>query len=265
VLPSLVRKTLRDWRRAIIGWAVGLAAFASIYVGFWASVKNSPELLKLKTEALPKALQSTFGISDLTSGVGYLQGTIYGLIGPLLLIMAAVILGSWAVARPEDRHVMDLFLANPISRRSFVAQRAATLVAVLVGLGLITWVIPLVLSQTLDMDVSAANVSAASIGLLLLGLLFGTLALAVSAATGRRASALGVAGAVAVAAYVIRGLSDSVSWLHGLRWASPFQYYIGSDPLHTGFHVGYLAVLLLVSAVFVAIAVVTFDRRDVRV
>jgi ABC-2 type transport system permease protein len=265
VLPNLVRKTLRDWRRAAVGWGVGLSVFALIYVGFWASVKNNPDLAKLKSGGMPKGLQSALGASDLTTGVGYLQGTIYALIGPLLLSMAAVILGARAVAGPEDKHVMDLFLANPISRRGFVAQRAAALVAVVVGFGAVLWIVPLVLSQSLNMGVSVVNVSAASAGLFLLGLLFGTLALAVGAITGRGATALAVTGAVALAGYLIRALGENVSWIRPLRWISPFHYYLGSDPLHHGFNLAYLAVLVAASAVLVAVAMVTFDRRDVRV
>jgi beta-exotoxin I transport system permease protein len=265
MLPSLVGKTLRDWRRAIIGWAAGLAAFALLYGSAWASLKNSPDVLRLKTESLPKGLAVTFGVTDLTTGVGYLQGTIYSLVGPLLLTMAAVIFGARAVAGPEDNHVMDLFLANPVSRRGFVVQRTAAIVGVVIGLGLVVWVIALALSQALDMGVSAVDVSAASLGLLLVGLLFGTLALAVGAATGRRSHALAVAGGVAVATYVIRALAESVSWARPWRWVSPYYYYLGADPLHRGFNVGYLLVLLAVAAVLVGVAVVTFDRRDVRV
>jgi ABC-2 type transport system permease protein len=264
MLPSLVRQTLRDWRRMVFGWSVGLVAVSLIYVGSWASLKNNPDLLRLKTEALPKSLSVSLGISDLTSGTGYLQGTVYSLVGPLLLAMVAIMLGARAIAGPEDDHVMDLLLANPISRRGLVAQRAAALIAVLVGFGLILWIVPLVLSQSLDMGVSAVNVSAASLGLLLLGLLFGTLALAVGAATGRGSVAIGVAGTVAVAGYVIRALSESVSWMGGWRWISPFHYYLGSDPLHDGFNPGYLLVLAAASGVFVIIALVAFDRRDIR-
>lgn len=264
MLPSLVRKTLRDWRRTVLGWALGLAALSLIYVGSWASLKNDPDLLRLKTESLPKSLSASLGISDLTSGTGYLQGTVYSLVGPLLLSMVAIMLGARAIAGPEDNHVMDLLLANPISRRGLVAQRASALIGVLVGFGLILWIVPLALSQALGMGVSVVQVSAASLGLLLLGLLFGTLALAVGAATGRRSAALGVAGTVAVAGYVIRALSENVSWMSAWRWVSPFHYYLGSDPLHNGFDLGYLLVLAGGSVVFVVVAFVTFDRRDIR-
>lgn len=265
MLPSLVRKTVRDWNRAVIGWTVGLTAFATIYLGFWASMRNNPDLLKLKAESLPKALSTAFGVTDLTTGVGYLQGSVYGLLGPLLLSMAAIILGARAVAGPEDGHVMDLYLANPISRPRFVAQRAAAFLGAVTVFGLVLWIVPLVLSQALDMGVGVGHVTAASTGLFLLGVFYGTLALAVGALTGRRATALGVAGAAAVAGYVLRGLTESVDWMRPWRWFSPFHYYLGSDPLHNGFNVGYLAVLLVSAAVFVTLAVVTFDRRDIRV
>jgi hypothetical protein len=42
---------------------------------------------------------------------------VYSVIGPLLLSMAGIIFGAKAVAGLEDRHVLDLLLANPISRQ----------------------------------------------------------------------------------------------------------------------------------------------------
>jgi hypothetical protein len=33
LMAPLVSNTLRDWRRATVGWAVGLAAFAPMYLG----------------------------------------------------------------------------------------------------------------------------------------------------------------------------------------------------------------------------------------
>lgn len=262
-MPSLMRKTLRDWRRATLFWGLGLVAIFMIYLGSWSSLEHNQDLLKLKGDAMPAGISAALGVNDLTTGAGYLQGTVYSLIGPLLMCMAAIMLGARAIAGPEDRHTMDLLLANPISRRAFVWQRAAALVALVVGLGVVAWLVPLIMSQALGMHVGAADVTAANLGLLLLALVFGTLALAVGAATGRRTTALAVAGGVAVATYVLRGLTDSISWLHGWRWLSPFWYYLGPDPLHHGF-APHLLVLAAVGAILVVASVFAFDRRDVR-
>ena len=42
-MPTLVRKTLREYRRALIGWTVGLCAFLGMYISIYASMKNDPQ------------------------------------------------------------------------------------------------------------------------------------------------------------------------------------------------------------------------------
>src|SRR6266508_2774033 len=98
MLPTLIRKTLRDDRRAFVGWAVGLAVFITVYVGFYPQFKN--DLVQAKMAALPEAMKQFMGLRDVTSAAGYLEMTVYTLTGPLLLIMAAVVLGTRAVATP---------------------------------------------------------------------------------------------------------------------------------------------------------------------
>ena len=67
-----------------------------------------------------------------------------------------------------------------------------------------------------------------------------------------------------VVGFLINGfapLVDGVSWL---KFASPFYYYAGHDPLGSGIHLGDLAVLAAAAAVLTAIAAVSFRRRDLR-
>lgn len=261
MLPSLVIKTLRDDRRAFLGWAAALAAFVLLYVGFYPQFKD--QLVAAKLEAMPEAMKQFLGIHDASSAAGYLEMTIYTLVGPLLLIMAAVVLGARAIAGPEEQHTLELLLANPISRTRFLLERFATFTAEVLGLGLVPWLLVLVLARAFGMDTTAARISAASVALMLLGLLFGTLALAAGAVTGRRSVALAVGGGAAVLGYVLHGLSSQVPSMGWLRWLSPFQYYIGNDPLRTGFHAEALLVPLLVIVVLVPIAALGFERRDV--
>jgi ABC-2 type transport system permease protein len=261
MVSSLIRKTLRDDRRAFIGWGVGLAVFVLVYGGFYPQFKDG--LAQAKMESMPAAMKQFMGLRDVSSAAGYLEMTVYTLTGPLLLIMLGVVLGTRAVAGPEESHTLELFLANPISRRRFVLARFATLAAQVVTLGLIPWMILLGLSVGFGMDVPTANLSSASLALMLLGLLFGTLALAAGALTGRRAVALAVGGSAAVAAYVVHGLANQVQSLHALRWLSPFHYYIGTDPLRTGFHPTSVLVPVVLVALLVAIAAAGFERRDV--
>ena len=108
------------------------------------------------------------------------------------------------------------------------------------------------------------NVAAASALGTLLGLVFGAIALALGAATGRTQIAAYGATGLAVASFVANGflpLSDS---LEGLARFQPFYYYLTSDPLNNGIdwaHAGILAGLIVV---FVAASLALFQRRDLR-
>lgn len=108
------------------------------------------------------------------------------------------------------------------------------------------------------------NIAATSLLATLLGLVFGALALAVSAGVGRVRIAIFVPVGAALTFHLLNAflpLSDSLAGY--ARW-SPFYYYLTSDPLRNGMHWGHAAVLVLVTAILIALSVVFFERRDLR-
>ena len=52
--------------------------------------------------------------------------------------------------------------------------------------------------------------------------------------------------------------------LDWLKYLSPFYYYAGHDPLTQGIDAGDLAVLGVAAIVLTALAMVGFERRDLR-
>jgi ABC-2 type transport system permease protein len=119
-------------------------------------------------------------------------------------------------------------------------------------------------ARIVGMEISAVNLAAAGVSAVTLAMGFGTIALAVGSATGRRGTALGVAAAPAVAGYLVNSLAALVPWLGGARLATPLHHYAAANALGDGFSLGHLAALLLVVAVATAAALVAVDRRDLR-
>ena len=99
----------------------------------------------------------------------------------------------------------------------------------------------------------------------MLGLTFGALALALGCATGNRGLSIGVASALGVVAYFLNALVPLVEVLEPSRKLSPFYYYIGADPLTNGLNLGHVAVLIGLAVVLLAVAIITFNRRDLAV
>jgi ABC-2 type transport system permease protein len=262
MLRSVLTKTIRDAARGLAWWSLGLLGFVLITVGFWPSVRDSPELAQFARNA-PEVLKAfTGGQLDFTSPVGYLEARVFALVAPLLLLVYAVGAGARAIAGEEEAGTLDLLLSLPLSRRRLALEKAAALALQLGALALVLLVFIVAVAEAVSMDVSAWRIAAAVLTIYLLALAYGAVALAVGAGTGRRALALGVASALAVGGYLLDSLADFVDALEPWRVLSPFDW--AGTPIREGLGPG-AAALAAAAIVAAAAALPLFDRRDVAV
>ncbi len=85
-----------------------------------------------------------------------------------------------------------------------------------------------------ELSMSTAHLATATLGVLLLGLDFGLLALAIGAGTGNRGFAVGIAASVAAASYLVSSMAGVVSWLDTAKYASLFFWSVGDNQLEDG-------------------------------
>jgi ABC-2 type transport system permease protein len=262
VLRSVFSKTLWDQRRSLVAWTIGIAAVTAVYASFYPSTRGSAAQ---SVATLPPAFRQAFGFGQIASPAGYLEATVFNFIVPLLLILFVASAGTRAIAGDEEAGTLDLLLAHPIGRAQLVLQRFAALaVATSVG-GTASLLGLLAVAGPAELDIPAGDLAAMALHLALFGLCFGTVALAIGAATGRRAPCLAGTAIVAVLSYFANTLAPqqhAIAWLQKL---SAFSYYAGGEPLRHGVQVGGAATLLAASIALVAIGMFAFSRRDVSV
>ena len=261
----VLERSLVDRRRSTIWWMLGVAAYTVVNVAVYPAVKSQASLNDLVKE-YPPALMAMFGIDaaklDMTSAVGYLSSQM-NLIGPLLLLMAGIGFGASTLAGEEDAGTLGLVLSYPITRGRVLLEKMVALVVVvgLVGLALMA---AIVAGRLFQLDIAIVDVGAFCLSSVLLGVLFGMVALAIGAVTGSKAMATGIAAGLAAATYLINSLSPVVSGIKPFRVLSPFWYVLGGDPLSNGLAWRDLAVMVGLSLLTAAVAVVGFDRRNLR-
>jgi ABC-2 type transport system permease protein len=261
---SVFGKTLWDQRRNLLGWTIGITAVGVGYAAFYPAI-NSQQYLDM-LESFPEGVLDAMGFADNASAAGYLGSTTFGLLGPALIIAMAAALGGSAIAGDEESGRLDLTLAHPVSRWTVLTQRFAALVA---GMLIVCAMLALALvaiSGPAELDeIGPANLAAGGLHLALLGTLFGALAIAVGAATGRRALVYAVVAIVGVVGFFGNNLGPAVEGLAWLRDVSPFHYYSGGLPLRNGVQLADAAVLAISSIVLVVAGGWRFDRRDLAV
>jgi len=121
MLRNVLLKNMYDQRRSLAAWSDALVLVVAMYVAICPSVRDQPSLNDF-LDQMPEAVRSLFATAgaDMSTPVGYVQIELLSFMGPILVIMYAVGQGSGAVAGEEERHTLDLLLANPVGRGRIV-------------------------------------------------------------------------------------------------------------------------------------------------
>ena len=259
MLGSVFAKALRDRTVATLVVAATLLTFAGFSMGIYAGFGTEASQL---LEGLPDAIAALYGSNDGTLA-GMVTGALFGLMGPMVLLAYAIAAGSSAASGEEKHHTLDLLLANPVSRtRVLLAKSAVLALGVLTIAGLL-WVGGVAIASVVSLDISGQDFFAASLQLAGLGLMFGFLTLAISSWSNGTIGAAVSAGLAGVS-YLATSLFPIEPALADYAQYTPWYLYSGHEPLTNGVDLIGLVAMLAISGLLLLIAVVGFNRRDLR-
>jgi ABC-2 type transport system permease protein len=260
VRASITRLDVSIRWRSLVGYSLGMAVYTLVVVALYPAFKDSTSLDDfISSDPTAAAL---FGVSgSLTSPAGWLNGNVYANFLPLVMLLLTIGYGAAALAGQDEDGTLCLLAVLPIRRRSIVFEKAAAMTLQAFVLAATVGAVVLV-GRSFELSIAVGNVAAVAVTAALMGLDFGLFAMAVGALTGRRATALGVATAVAAASYLVSSLAPVVSWLDPAKYASLLYWSVGDNQLGNGVSVGDVAVLLAVFAAALCAVVIAFRRLD---
>lgn len=266
MLRNIVLKTLRDRRRSLLFWGLGLVALAAMMVAFYPVIREAT-FISDYLESFPEEFMALFAgeITDYASPEGFLNGELFFLMYPLLLMVFAIGFGSGATAGEEENGTLDLLLSNPLNRWRLVLEKFTAMVVCTLLLIIVFWATLAIGGAIIDMGLNLLRLAAVCFSGFLLAIVFGAVALAMGCARGKRGLSMGVCGALAVYSYILNALAPLIDWLEPFQVASPFYYYIDANPLSNGLDLVHVAVLIGLAVLFLGIAIFTFERRDLAV
>jgi len=255
---ALVRRGLRDQRRAALAWGIGFGLFGAMMAAIWPSIEHTmTDLIK----NYPPGLKKAFGIVQLDSVERYVDAELLSVIVPLALAFLAIRIVAQATVGAEDRGHLDTLLSLPLSRRVVVSASVAVagivLAAILVVMGVLTW-----LAGTLaGTGISATTLAGGFANVWPLAMAFAGLAAVVAGLTHRPSTVTYVTGATLVGMYAIDLVGKLADAVEPLRAISAFRYY--GSAIQNGFDVSHAVTLVVAALVLTAIGAALFERRDV--
>ena len=254
---------LRDRRRSLLWWSLGVAVYIAVIAAMWPSIRGAAGLNDIMSQ-LPKSILDLMGASDfdISTGAGYVSGELFGFMIPIFILILTIGAGAAAIGGAEDRGTLDLLLSHPISRRRVLLQSAALIAVEAAIFGTVVVATLAIATPLADLQIAFVHSVGAAFGIVMLGIAVGWTALAVGAATGSRSLALAVTGTVAAITYLLGSLSGLVDFLHNAKWISPFFYANDGSPLVHGYTWWHAHVLAAFGVVALAVGAELFDRRN---
>lgn len=252
---------MQDGRRSLLWWAVGLALYTVMLLAFFPLLKGNTAIDALM-KSLPESVRALAG-DNLGTPAGYVGGKLLSTM-PMLLTLFAVLQGSALIAGQEERGWLEFPLAQPLPRTALLLGRTVGLLTMMLALGAVLFLSILLAGQLFQAPLPAGQLLV-TVALHILGAwLFGALALAIGAATGRPGLAVGIGAGLGIGLVVLQGVASQVQVLRDLAWLNPWKYALSDLPLEHAVSPTPLLVCLLLGGALVWIAARQFNSRDLR-
>lgn len=257
-LVALVRRGVRDRRRAPLTWGGSLGAMSALIVAIWPSIEDS---ISKAVSGYPEGLKQAFGIGELNNVAAYLDAEMFSLIIPLAMAFFAVRVTVNALAGAEERGYLDTLLAAPVSRRVLVASTTITAALMSAAVLAVVGAAALVAGVLAGSSLPFGRTLAALAMVWSLSMFAAGIAVLATGPLRRPATVTAIATGTLVAMYVIDVLGKVADSIEPVRWASAFRYY--GSALKNGFDPLAFAGLALVGIALAVMGALLFERRDV--
>jgi ABC-2 type transport system permease protein len=264
LLNGVLGKSIWDRRYSVWGWAAGLVTLMLLTFAAWPTFSKDSAAISGMISAMPEELFAMFGMTDpesLATAPGFISSRTYQSVGPIVIMIFAIGAVSGLIAKEESKGLLDMVLSNPVSRRSTLLAKVGAIALMTLFIGMVLAIFGLIGNALWSTELDVANIVAANVGLALLGLCFGGIAIAVWSIFGS-GPAIGVTAAIGAISWFLNGFGAIVDGLSPMRSLSPFYWYLGDTaPLAKGFEPQYL-LLLIVAMGGTAVATWRFNSRD---
>lgn len=259
----MFKKTMRDLRKGLVGWSIGVAGLIWLMALLWPTIRDMD--MESFIDAYPEPLRELFNVEAFTTGAGFMNAELFSMLMPILFITYGIGVGARLLAREEENGTMDVLLSTPLSRSQLLIGKVGALTSGVLLLGFVQFVSLLSGGFVMDMELTFSWAVGVSVAMVLMALVFGGLAFAVAAVVGSRGRAIAIAATAAVAAYAFYIASAIVDQVGTVEWLTPFYHAVGVGPANesgAAIPLGYLW-LAISAIVFVAAARPVFHRRDI--
>jgi ABC-2 type transport system permease protein len=258
-------KNLKDMRNNLIYWFVGLITLSFYlsfaYSSFAQNIGAFDELINSFPEELLHFLGASDGLDMSTFG-GFLNLEIFGVIGPIMLVVVGINTGTNIVAGELNNKTLELVMSTPIGKNNYLFQQILVMITRIILISLFIWFSFNLFGRIFNLELDLKNFSATIVHLSLLGLFFGCLSLFIGSLTGNKSKTLGISTTIAIISHFTNSISPLINSVEKLKYISIFHYYKTSEPIINGIDISDGFITSALCIILIALSFFSYKYLD---
>lgn len=257
------KHTIGRLRSQAIGWSIGLIFYGLLLGSMYdtiTTIEGIDELLK----SYPQDILAFFGgMAEMTTPWGYLDVEYFTFMNLIIGIFAIGVCVNLIVG-DEEKGLLDLVLAYPISRTRLYWGRLLAFLTMIAAILLVSWLSLVIPSKAYGFDLTPIEFLRPFLSLFAISMFFSTFALLLSFILPSTRFAGTLSGGMMVLNFLLIGLSGINPDLEPFMKFTPMHYNQGGYAIK-GLEWGWFFGLLITALLFALLAWILFLRRDIRV
>tara|TARA_X000001036_G_C20514073_1_gene739361 strand:+ start:39 stop:842 length:804 start_codon:yes stop_codon:yes gene_type:complete len=258
-------KNLRDLRNNLIYWLVGLLVLA-FYLSFaYDSFSENLDSFNDLIESFPKELLHLLGAEnglDMSTFAGFLNLEIFGVMGPIMVIVVGINAGTHIVAGELNNKTLELVMSTPVGRNNYLFQQILVMITKIFFISLFIWFSFMFFSTIFTLNLDVIKLIGTTTHLFFLGLIFGSLSLLIGSITGNKTKTLGISTVIAILSHFVNAISPLIDGAKNMKYISVFHYYKNSNPIVNGADFFDIFIMLLLCIILMVLSFISFKYKD---
>jgi ABC-2 type transport system permease protein len=263
---AVYRHTLKHYTGQILGWGIALGLLCAYGLLLYDTLVDptvQQQYMQL-ISSYPPELMTFFGdMNQMFTPDGFLNTIFFSYI-PIVIGIFSIFTGASLLVGDEEKGILDLVLAHPISRTKLFISRLGAFITATTLILIISWLGFVVTLPKTSLQTTLWELILPFLSLLSLLIFFGTLTLLLSMLLPSLQVAAMTSGLILVTSYFLTSLARLSEKLRPIERFFPMHYYQGGLAL-TNINWGWFGLLVGLSILFAVLALMLFERRDIRV
>ncbi len=262
---NVFRQELRQGRRGLLGWCIGVCVFLMIYMPFMSAFVEEGDALREFTSGLGEDVLKAMGLNpDLLFGALGFYGFLFTFL-TLIAAIQAVSSGMAVISKERNMRMADFLLTKPRSRSSIFFSKLLAALTRLAVTQLVFYTVSSVSMLVLSgIEISIKPFVLISLTFSLVQLIFFAIGIFIGAVAPKIKSVITVSMGVSMGFFLL-GMISGITGSEALRHISPLKYFDNNYiMLNNAYEPRYLIMSLLIPPALTLCAYLAYTRRDVK-